>query len=165
MFNAYVLTISDKGSQNLRVDTAGPAVCQLLKQHNFNVITNEIVADDFVQIKTKLQSHVDLQTNLIVTVGGTGCANRDITPEVTKTIIDKEIPGISEYIRLKSLEITKMAMLSRGICGIKDQTIILNLPGSKKASTENLNFALELLPHALNLVGGMDSECAENINL
>ncbi len=163
MFNAYVLTISDKGSQNLRVDTAGPAVCQLLEKHSFNILANDLVADDYLQIKSMLQANINLKTNLIVTVGGTGCAKRDITPEVTKTIIDKEIPGISEYIRLKSLEITKMAMLSRGICGIKDQTIILNLPGSKKASTENLDFALELLPHALNLIGGTANECAENI--
>ncbi len=164
-FSAYVLTVSDKGSQNLRVDTAGPAVCDLLKEHGFNVLKNDLVADDHSQIKEKLEEQISLKTNLIVTVGGTGCAKRDITPEVTKTIIFKEIPGIAEYMRLKSCEITKQAMLSRSICGIKDDSIILNLPGSKKASTENLSFALELLPHALKLIGGIASECATNNNL
>lgn len=162
MMNAIVLTISDKGSRGERVDTAGPAVCKLLTTNGYEVVDNIIIPDDFDMIKDNLNKHVEMDINLIITAGGTGFSKRDITPEATKAVIERETPGLNELMRLESLKITNRAMLSRATSGIKNNSLIINLPGSKKAATENLQFILPILKHGLEILLGLDSNCGIN---
>ncbi len=160
--NAFVITVSDKGSQNLRVDTAGPAVCELLKSFNYDIIGTTIIPDEFDIIKDTLQAQVDNNINLIVTVGGTGFSLRDVTPEATMAVVERETPGINELMRLESLKITPKAMLSRSRSGIADNSLIVNLPGSKKASVENLDAVLPILEHGIKILLGSANECGNN---
>lgn len=157
--NAIVLTISDKGSRGERVDTAGPAVCKLLSANSYEVVDNIIIPDDFDMITNNLNKYVEMGINLIITAGGTGFSKRDITPEATKAVIERETPGLNELMRLESLKITNRAMLSRATSGLKDNSLIINLPGSEKGATENLEFILPILQHGLQILLGEDSNC------
>lgn len=157
--NALVLTISDKGSRGERIDTAGPSVCKALEVAGYDVIDNIIIADDYDQIVTNLNRAVNNNINLIITAGGTGFSKRDITPEATKAVIERETPGLNELMRLESFKITNRAMLSRATSGLKDNSLIVNLPGSEKAATENLSFILPILEHGLQILLGEDSNC------
>ncbi len=161
--NALVLTISDKGSVGQRIDTAGPAVCGMLQDHNYHVVDNPILPDDFGAIKQALLEAVNKNINLIITVGGTGFSKRDITPEATKAVIKRETPGLNELMRFESMKITKRASLSRATSGIVDNTLIVNLPGSEKAAVENLGFIIEQLKHGLEILLGLDANCGVEI--
>ncbi len=158
---AAVLTISDKGSRGERVDTSGPAVTELLAGIDVSVEQYEIIPDERDDIKAKLKHCCDtLNLDIVVTTGGTGVAPRDITPDVTREVIDKEIPGMAEAMRLESLKKTPHAVISRAIAGIRGRTLIVNLPGSPKAATENLQAILAAIPHAVSKIQGDPSDCA-----
>ncbi|MCF7810870.1 MOSC domain-containing protein [bacterium] len=152
---AAVLTVSDTCSSGEAVDTAGPAVAEMIETSlEARISWNGIVSDDIKELKDKLKDLLLRNYDLILTVGGTGCAERDVTPEVTKDLIEKEVPGLAEAMRAASMQITPHAMLQRGICGILRSTLIVNLPGSKKAAMENLEALLPALPHAVRLLRG-----------
>jgi molybdopterin adenylyltransferase len=153
IFTAAVVTVSDSCARGKRQDASGPAVVELLSASGFDVTAREIVPDDSTQIQAaliKLAKHV----RLIVTTGGTGIAERDITPEATETICDRTIPGIAEKMRIEGAKKTPFAALARGICGVHANSLILNVPGSPAGAVESLRAVLEVIPHALNLLDG-----------
>lgn len=150
-----VLTISDSRATGVNIDTAGPAICQMLTENLDSYIAfTAIIPDDKNRIIEQLKLQSSRGIDLIFTVGGTGCAPRDVTPEATKAVICREVPGLSEAMRRESLKITPSAMLQRGVCGIRNSTLITNLPGSKKAATENLQVILPALSHAVRHLRG-----------
>ncbi|HJT55704.1 MAG TPA: MogA/MoaB family molybdenum cofactor biosynthesis protein [Ktedonobacteraceae bacterium] len=154
MITIGVLTISDSGAIGARVDTSGENIRSLVTQLPEAVISaGAIIPDEREQIEGTLIEWSDEQhLNLIITTGGTGLAPRDITPEATKAVIDREAPGIAEAMRAISLQHTPFGMLSRGIAGTRGRTLIINLPGSPKAVKECLEYILPVLPHAVNLL-------------
>lgn len=162
---AGILTISDKGAKGERIDETGIVLKKMLMENNFLIAYYNIVPDELQLIEKELVYLSDeLKVELILTNGGTGFSKRDITPEATKNIIEKYVPGIGEVMRLKSLEITPKAMLSRGIAGIRKDSLIINLPGSPLGASENFSFILPALHHGLEILLGESTECArENI--
>ncbi|MGH9529176.1 MAG: MogA/MoaB family molybdenum cofactor biosynthesis protein [Terriglobales bacterium] len=150
---AAVLTVSDSCSCGERVDQSGPAVSNVLKESVFVVIAAEVVPDDQAAIQKAI---LDLagRAALVVTTGGTGIAARDVTPEATRAICDRLIEGISERIRFEGSKKTPFAALSRGVCGVCNGSLVLNLPGSPKGAVESLQAVIDLLPHALELLRG-----------
>jgi len=161
MINTAVITISDKGSQGKREDKTGPAIENMLDKSQYKVEYYKVVPDEVEDIKKQLCYICDdLKLNLILTNGGTGFSMRDVTPEATLEVIDKNVPGIAEAMRMKSLSVTPKAMLSRAVSGIRKKTLIVNLPGSPKGAVENLQFILPALPHGIDILMGWDSECA-----
>jgi molybdenum cofactor synthesis domain-containing protein len=160
---AAVLTISDKGSIGQRQDTSGPAVVEVLKTIGAVVEKYEIVPDEVELISGKLIEYADaLGLDLVITTGGTGVAPRDLTPEATRMVIDRDVPGMAEAMRMESFKKTPHALISRAIVGIRKQTLIINLPGSPRGATENLQFILKAIPHAVEKIKGDPSECAVN---
>ena len=158
---AAVLTISDKGSIGQRQDTSGPAVAEVLKTIGAVVEKYEIVPDEVEIIAGKLIEYADaLGLDLVITTGGTGVAPRDLTPEATRMVIDREVPGMAEAMRMESFKKTPHALISRAIVGIRKQTLIINLPGSPRGATENLQFILKAIPHAVEKIKGDPSDCA-----
>ncbi|MCA9936013.1 MAG: molybdopterin adenylyltransferase [Ardenticatenaceae bacterium] len=149
-----ILTISDRGASGEYEDRSGPIIQQILHGRfpHWPVTHQTIVPDERDTIAQTLREWCDAGLALILTTGGTGFAPRDVTPEATKAVIERETPGISEALRAESLKITRHAMLSRAISGIRGQTLIINLPGSPKAVRENLAVLLPILPHALELL-------------
>lgn len=148
-----ILTISDRGSRGEYEDRSGPLIVSILESRTpWQVTHKAIIPDEMAVIADTLVSWADAGVNLILTSGGTGFAPRDITPEATRQVIERETPGIVEALRAESLKITKHAMLSRAVAGIRGQTLIINLPGSPKAVRENLDVLLPVLPHALELL-------------
>jgi len=163
MFNVAILTISDRGSKGEREDSSGPLIRDMVKDLPAEVIHYEIIPDEKEQIVTALKRCVDgLKADLILTTGGTGLSPRDVTPDATLEVIEKEIPGFSEAMRAESLKKTPHAMISRAVCGIRGSSLIINLPGSPKSVKENLTVLLPTLPHALSKLKGDLSECAQN---
>lgn len=159
-FCVGVLTLSDKGSRGERVDESGQVVCEMIAGLG-QVTHTRILPDDLEPIVKLLTEWSDQQQlDLIVTTGGTGLTDRDITPEATRRVIDREIPGMAEAMRMRSLEITPHAMLSRAIAGLRGRTLILNLPGSPKGVRENLDIVLPALKHALLKISGDPTDCA-----
>jgi molybdenum cofactor synthesis domain-containing protein len=150
---AAVLTISDSAFNGTRKDTSGPATVQELVAAGFQVIITAILPDEKDQIQQKLLD-CSRQVRLVVTVGGTGIAVRDVTPEATLAIADRLIVGIPERMRAIGMTRTPLAALSRGLCAVRGKSLIVNLPGSPKAAVESLNAVIELLPHALELLSG-----------
>lgn len=162
MFKAAVITCSDKGVKGLREDTSGPYIKAFLEDLKFQVVGQIIISDDLETIEEKLIHYSDhVQVDLIMTTGGTGFSPRDNTPEATKNVIKREIPGIGEMLRYESYKITKKAYLSRGVSGIRDRTLIINLPGSLKAVKENLACLDNVLGHGLKILKHVDTDCGE----
>lgn len=148
-----ILTVSDRGARGEYEDRSGPLLAALLSERtSWEVTRREIVADDQETIANTLMTWCDAGLHLILTTGGTGFAPRDVTPEATRKVIERETPGISEALRAASLKVTRHAMLSRATAGIRGQTLIVNLPGNPKAIRENLDVLLPVLPHALELI-------------
>jgi molybdenum cofactor synthesis domain-containing protein len=152
-FSAAVVTVSDSCARGERVDASGPAVAEALQRFGFHVVAKQIVQDDSMQIQNALV-HLALEVRLIVTTGGTGIGERDVTPEATEAICERVIEGVAERMRSEGFKHTKFAALSRGICGVRGKTLILNLPGSPSGAVESLEAVVELVPHALNLLEG-----------
>lgn len=153
LIRTVVLTISDSCSRGEREDLSGPAVAALLVSIGATVLKNDILPDDQTQIAAALESLADSrEVDLIVTTGGTGFAVRDVTPEATREVIEREAPGLAELMRAESLKITPLGALSRSVCGIRGRTLIINLPGSVRGARENLEAILKLLPHAVGLL-------------
>ena len=161
MIKIGILTVSDKGHASQRIDESGKLIKELIKQINGEVVDYKIVPDEREIISLNLVKMADeLQIDIILTTGGTGFSPRDITPEATLDVIDRQVPGIPEAMRLKSLEITPRAMLSRAVAGIRNKTLIVNLPGSPKAVKECLEVIMPVLPHAIQILKGETGECA-----
>jgi len=155
-----ILTVSDKGSTGERADLSGPALAEAL-EGKATVLIQDIVPDDFEQIKEKLIAYSEQGLDLVFTTGGTGFAPRDNTPEATMAVIERPAPGIVEAIRARSLEITPFAMLSRAAAGIRGKTLIINFPGSPKAALECLEVFLPVMNHAVETLRGDAYECAQ----
>jgi molybdopterin adenylyltransferase len=161
MIKTAILTMSDKGSRGERIDGTGPAITAELEGKGFIISYYKMIPDEKSEIESELIYLCDeLKVDLILTNGGTGFSQRDVTPEATKNVIEKNVPGIGEAMRMKSLAITPKAMLSRSTSGIRGKTLIINLPGSPKAAVENLGFILSAIPHGIEILKGEASECA-----
>lgn len=148
-----ILTLSDRSSRGERGDSSGPALAALVEAENWSVVKHEILPDEEAAIRGILTSWADSgELDVILTTGGTGFSPRDVTPEATRAVIDRETPGLAEAMRAASLKITPHAMLSRIVTGIRGKTLIVNLPGSPKGAVENLQVILPVLPHAVQLL-------------
>jgi molybdenum cofactor synthesis domain-containing protein len=159
---AGVLTISDKGFAGQRTDGSGPAVSEILAEIGAAVEKYEIIPDEQAMIVAKLVEYADrLHLDLVVTTGGTGVSTRDVTPDATRQVIDREIPGLAEAMRMESFRVTPHAAISRAIAGIRRKTLIINLPGSPKGASENLRTILRAIPHAVSKIKGDPAECAQ----
>ena len=153
--NAIVITVSDACSRGEREDASGEALVQLLTEMGAQIVAKEIVNDDLEPLAEKLRAYSDrADVNLIVTTGGTGFGPRDNTPEATLRVIEREAPGLAEAMRMETLKDTPMAMISRGVCGIRSGTLIVNLPGSPKAVRESFAVIKPVLNHAVALLDG-----------
>ena len=161
-YTAAVITVSDMGYQGLREDTSGPNLCAILKEHEFDVVYTAMVPDDDAMIRAELLKCSDeLGISLILTTGGTGFSPRDITPEAASAVIERATPGIPEAMRAESMRITPKGCLSRSVAGIRGRSLIITLPGSKKASAENILAVLEPVKHGLEmLLGSGSANCA-----
>jgi molybdenum cofactor synthesis domain-containing protein len=150
---AAVLTVSDSAARGERDDLSGPATAELLRKHGFEVKAVQVVDDEFRNIEAALR-HLSEQAQLVVTTGGTGIAERDVTPEVTRAVCDRLIEGIPEKMRADGLAKTPFSVLSRALCGVRGKTLILNLPGNPKGAVESLQSVIGILPHAVDLLAG-----------
>ena len=161
-YTAAVITVSDKGYRGEREDTSGPNLCRLLEERGFSVSHTAIVPDDGEMIKAELKKCSDeLGIALVLTTGGTGFSPRDITPEATMEVVERPTPGIPEAMRAESMKITPRGCLSRSAAGIRGRSLIVNLPGSKKAAEENLLAVLGPIAHGLEmLLGEGSADCA-----
>ena len=161
-FKVVILTISDRGSKGEREDSSGPLIQEMVRDLPSEVIYYEIIPDEKEKIVDALKKSVDqLKADLILTTGGTGLSPRDVTPDATLEVIQKEVPGFSEAMRAESLKKTPHAMISRAIVGVRGSSLIVNLPGSPKSVKENLSVILPALPHALSKLKGDPSECGQ----
>lgn len=150
-----VLTLSDSGARGDRIDTSGPAIVDVLQPFSPEIVEKTIIPDDPDTIRRILRKWARSgRMNLIVTTGGTGVGPRDVTPEATRDVIDREIPGLAELMRAEGLKHTPMAAIGRGLAGLAGRTLILNLPGSEKGVRQNLQAVLPVLEHALDLIAG-----------
>ena len=161
MIEVGVLTISDKGARGEREDQSGKVIEEIVKKIQGEVKYYRIIPDEEEIIQDELVKAVDkLHLDLILTTGGTGLGKRDVTPEATLAVIEKEVPGISEIIRSESFKKTDRAILSRGVAGIRKKSLIINLPGSPKGVKESLEIILKALPHGIEIIKGEITECA-----
>lgn len=154
-----VLTVSDKGARGEREDKSGPAIREMIEAAGGEVVRARIVPDEPGDIRAALIAWADEGLDLVLTTGGTGFSPRDITPEATKGVIEREAPGLAEAMRRAGAEKTPTAILSRAVAGIRGGTLIVNLPGSEKAARESLAAILPALPHGLDILKGAASEC------
>jgi len=161
-YRAAVVTVSDSCARGGRVDLSGPAVAQVLERFHFQVALREVVPDEPIQIQDRL-IRLSQEVRFIVTTGGTGVAPRDVTPEATRAVCDRLLDGVAERMRSEGVKKTPLAALSRGVCGVREKAIILNVPGSPTGATESLEAVIELIPHALELLSGNTTHGQESI--
>ena len=155
LINAVVITVSDACARGERKDESGAALAELLREIGARIVATEIVPDDLDPLADKLRHYADLpDVNLVMTTGGTGVAPRDNTPEATRAIIQREAPGLAEAMRIETLKQTPMSMISRGVCGIRSNALVINLPGSPKAVHESFAVIKSVLNHAVALLTG-----------
>jgi molybdenum cofactor synthesis domain-containing protein len=148
-----ILTLSDRSSRGERADSSGPALADLIQSQGWSVLKQSLLPDDETSIREMLISWADSgELDVILTTGGTGFSPRDVTPEATRAVVEREAPGLAEAMRAASLKVTPHAMLSRIVTGIRGKTLIINLPGSPKGAVENLQVVLPVLPHAVQLL-------------
>jgi molybdopterin adenylyltransferase len=160
-FRAVVITVSDRGARGEREDGSGPEIARLIQAMGMEIIGRQIIPDEKELISRALIKWSDGEkTDLILTTGGTGVSPRDVTPDATREVIEREIPGMAEAMRRQSMIVTPHAMISRALVGIRGRTLIINLPGSPKGARENLNVLLPALAHAIEKIKGDESECA-----
>ena len=158
-YTAAVITVSDMGSRGLRQDTSGPAVRAMLEEAGFSVVHTAILPDEMEQIGAELRDCADRRRiDLIVTTGGTGLSPRDVTPEATRAVLEREIPAIPVAMWVEGLKVTPRAMLSRAVAGIRGSSLLLNLPGSEKAARENLAAVIGALEHGLHMIAAEGHE-------
>jgi molybdenum cofactor synthesis domain-containing protein len=150
---AAVVTVSDSCARGEREDLSGPAVAQVLQKLSFQIAAREVVADDSIQIQNLL-IRLAREVQFVVTTGGTGIAERDVTPEATRAVCDRLLEGVAERMRSDGSKKTPFAVLSRGICGVRGKALILNLPGSPAGAVESLEAVSQIVPHALELLSG-----------
>lgn len=163
MITVGILTLSDKGARGEREDLSGVEIKRLVTEIPAEVKAYEVIPDEKYLIKDKLIEYADgLGLDVIITTGGTGVSPRDVTPDATLEVIDKEIPGMAEVMRSESLKKTPRAMISRAVVGLRGRTLIINLPGSPKGVRENLSAILPAISHAVEKIKGDPSECAQN---
>ena len=162
MITVGILTLSDKGARGEREDLSGVEIKRLVAEIPAEVKAYEVIPDEKFLIKDKLIEYADeLGLDVIITTGGTGVSPRDVTPDATLEVIDKEIPGMAEVMRFESLKKTPRAMISRAVVGLRGRTLIINLPGSPKGVRENLSAILPAISHAVEKIKGDPSECAQ----
>jgi molybdenum cofactor synthesis domain-containing protein len=155
MIRAVIITVSDRCARGEQRDESGAALVELLREMGALIVATEILPDDLEPLVEKLRALADRSdVNLIVTTGGTGFSPRDNTPEATRAVIEREAPGLSEAMRVETLKQTPLAMISRGVCGIRNGALIINLPGSPKAVRESFNIIKPVLSHAVALLEG-----------
>ena len=165
MMKIVVITVSDSCSEGKRKDTSGLLIRQMVRSLG-EIAKYEVIPDEKASISQAIRKAVDeLKADLVLTTGGTGLSFRDVTPEATREVIEKEIPGFGEFMRQKSFEVTPRAILSRAIAGVKGKSLIINLPGSPKAVSECLEIILPLVPHALDMIKGKGHENCSVSNL
>jgi molybdenum cofactor synthesis domain-containing protein len=152
-FTAAVLTVSDSSASGERPDVSGPALCQALQKHNFQIVATQVVSDDRTHIENALLQ-LSEKAELVLSTGGTGVAERDVTPEATRAVCERMVEGIPERMRAEGARKTPFAVLSRGVCGIRGKSLIVNLPGSPKGAVESFEAVIAILPHALQLLRG-----------
>ena len=164
-YTAAVITVSDKGFRGERRDTSGPALCAIAEEYGLSVVYTTLVPDETLDIQRELKKCADeLGVSLVLTTGGTGFSPRDVTPEATKAVIERETPGIPEAMRAASMRITPRGCLSRSVAGIRGRTLIVNLPGSEKAARENVLAVMEALLHGLDILKSEGSaDCAQEV--
>lgn len=161
VYKIGIITVSDKGAAGEREDTAAKEIEKVVSKIG-NIERYTIIPDEIEEIKAALIKFIDeYELDLILTTGGTGFSKRDNTPEATSMVIERNAPGISEFMRMKSMSITKNAMLSRGVSGIRKNSLIINLPGSPSAAKECLEFIIDSIPHGLEILKGTAKECAK----
>ena len=161
-FRVAILTVSDRGYTGLRTDASGPMLAGMLRQAGYEVVIQEILPDERAMLTGRMRAICDGHlADLLVTTGGTGFAPRDITPEATLEIAERQAPGIAEAMRMGSLTKTPRAMLSRGVSVLRGRTLVLNLPGSPKGARENLETVLPTLEHGLAILTGRDGDCGQ----
>ena len=162
MIRAAVITISDKGAAGLRQDVSGPLLQEILRQMGAETVHYSIVPDEEEQIRRLLLQLADKEgVELIISTGGTGPAPRDVTPEATLQVIEREMPGLAEVLRMEGYRKTPLAVISRGVAGIRGRTLIINLPGSPRAVREGMEVLAPILPHALQMLRGENLEHQE----
>lgn len=158
-YTAAVITVSDMGGRGLRQDTSGPVVRAMLEEAGFSVAYTAILPDEMEQISAELRDCADRRRiDLIVTTGGTGLSPRDVTPEATRAVLEREIPAIPVAMWMEGLKVTPRAMLSRAVAGIRGSSLLLNLPGSEKAARENLAVVIGALEHGLHMIAAEGHE-------
>lgn len=155
---AAVITVSTKGAAGQRTDESGPAMSEALATAGHEVLTSALVPDDVAAVANAILDGVRAGANVVLTSGGTGLSPNDVTPEATRRVIDREVPGIAEALRARSLAKTPHGMLSRGVAGAIGATLVVNLPGSPRAVRESLETLLPVLPHAVELLAGESGE-------
>ena len=161
MYRAEIVTLSDKGAAGEREDKSGAVIKEILESAGYEVVAQSLLPDEGEALKAELIRLSDqVQCDLVLTTGGTGFSRRDVTPEATMAVAERNAPGIAEGIRAYSMTVTKRAMLSRGVSVIRGGTLIVNLPGSPKAVRESLEYVLDTLPHGLDILSGRGGECA-----
>ncbi len=157
---SIVLTISDSASRGEREDLSGPAAREELERIGCDVAAVQVIPDEFEIIREKLLEHAQApEVNLIVTTGGTGLAPRDVTPEATLAVIERSVPGLAELMRMEGMKFNSRAALSRAVAGVRNRTLIINLPGSVKGVRESLTALSKVLGHALEVVSGNTVRC------